>query len=598
MRVVALGWRFGFIPANILAFGFCLLTCCLSLGCIAVPMRAPTRINGASGTGTTKLDFIRAGTTGRDEVVQKLGWTDTGVKEETLFLGRWASSSWGVAWAIGGGYSAVTGWDRHWKTHNILIEFDEKGVVKQYGEFGDTELARHLSAWVAKDHPLDMDVSTPIEIPVQWRRTTGKYYEATLMLEKDSLGLHELKNAAYDFTISPAKISKLSLSKLVQGDSTDPHGINQTLHFTEKTKVGDKMTLRMDVPTLVILVKYLGKPGPVDVRNVTSKRESVADSPVVLEHATPGMLLDARAVPAPKYKVVNADKVEQKIAAVNALADQGYRLTLPGPLLIMRADATPPETYRYVQMSSDVSVNWLNELGAQGYRLLPGAGMMEKEPNPKNYRYMSPHDSGWTGAEGPASLSNLIGEGYRPLDTGVMGLLFVRELETEAKPMPISEAPAIDAADAMRAGNVMKQVDALAAKGYRYLGPGLPQKGGGLDALMQKCIPECEGPFEYRYFDVHDTSQLVRKLNEQGRDGFRVVANALASRPHLLERAVMKKETYAYRVLQVKDSAVVEQALNASDQEGYVPIGYVWRVGLTADAFLILEEASGTSAAQ
>jgi hypothetical protein len=34
------------IPANILPSGLCLRTCCLSLGCLAVPMRAPTRING------------------------------------------------------------------------------------------------------------------------------------------------------------------------------------------------------------------------------------------------------------------------------------------------------------------------------------------------------------------------------------------------------------------------------------------------------------------------------------------------------------------------------------------------------------------------
>ncbi len=34
------------------------------------------------------LDFIEAGKTGRQEVAEKLGATDTGVKENRLFLGR------------------------------------------------------------------------------------------------------------------------------------------------------------------------------------------------------------------------------------------------------------------------------------------------------------------------------------------------------------------------------------------------------------------------------------------------------------------------------------------------------------------------------
>ena len=252
------------IPGNILAYGLCLLICCLSLGCLAVPMRAPTRVNGASGAGPGKADlnFIQAGTTGRDEVTQRLGWTDTGIKEERLFLGRWASSSWGVAWAAGGGYSGAAGWNRDWKAHNILIEFDKKDLVEQFHAFGDGELVEQLSTWAAKGQYSALDLSTPIEIPIQHRHTSGGYYGGVVVLAKDSFRLHELDNTSHDFQIPPAQINKLSLSSLLQSDRADPHALNLTLHFAEKTQIGNQMTLLVNVPAIVMLVKYLAPPRP------------------------------------------------------------------------------------------------------------------------------------------------------------------------------------------------------------------------------------------------------------------------------------------------------------------------------------------------
>jgi len=35
--------------------------------------------------------------------------------------------------------------------------------------------------------------------------------------------------------------------------------LNETIFFAEKTKVGGKMTVRIDVPTVLILVKYLAQ---------------------------------------------------------------------------------------------------------------------------------------------------------------------------------------------------------------------------------------------------------------------------------------------------------------------------------------------------
>ncbi len=55
--------------------------------------------------------------------------------------------------------------------------------------------------------------------------------------------------------------------------------MNETIHFTQKTNVGGKMTIRVDVPTIMTLVKYLaqtrGGPQPAN-RNPAVNNSSVS----------------------------------------------------------------------------------------------------------------------------------------------------------------------------------------------------------------------------------------------------------------------------------------------------------------------------------
>src|SRR5437879_8495005 len=128
----------------------------LCQGCVVVPVRAPTRTNGLTGKmEKVNLDFLQAGKTARQEVTEKLGETDTGVKDNRLFLGRWTSSKWGVFWAAGGGYSGTGGWNRAWARHNVLISFDEQDIVQQFRQFPAEEMLQQLSACVAEgqSHP-------------------------------------------------------------------------------------------------------------------------------------------------------------------------------------------------------------------------------------------------------------------------------------------------------------------------------------------------------------------------------------------------------------------------------------------------------------
>ena len=163
-------------------------------------------------------------------------------------------------------------------------------------------------------------------------------------------------------------------------------------------------------------------------------------------------LLSAQGAPAPKYKVVKSGKIEQAVAAVNTLADQGYRLLVPGPLFIMRLESTPRDTYRYVAMNQQGGpvqlLNWVNEQGAHGYRLVPEAGVLEKEPHPKNYEYSIPAPPSRWGKTDPDAIPFLIRQGYRPIGSvyfpvanglGDTQVYYQRDVGAKPESMPAGE---------------------------------------------------------------------------------------------------------------------------------------------------------------
>src|SRR5260370_11937747 len=136
----------------------------LCQGCVVVPVRAPTHTNGLAGKmEKVNLDFLQAGKTTRQEVTEKLGETDTSVKENRLFLGRWSSSKWGVFWASGGGYNALGGLNRTSTKHNVLISFDHQDIVQEFRKFSDEDLVKQLSPWVPKRHYHPLHLPSPIQ---------------------------------------------------------------------------------------------------------------------------------------------------------------------------------------------------------------------------------------------------------------------------------------------------------------------------------------------------------------------------------------------------------------------------------------------------
>ena len=242
------------------------------LGCLAAPMRVPTHTQGPSGKHTnTDLSFLRIGSTTRGNVVQHLGWADSQLKNGRLFLARWRDSKWVVAWAVGGGYSGTGGAPRLWHTHNLAVEFDEKDVVTAYHEFGDDALAKELLASLERTKTSGLDFSSPVVLSIKHRR--GQHYEpATLSLSKDSFEVTKPDMPSSDFKIAPQQIIGFTFVNGLKEESPDPQSTNYTFHFREKTKVGKNLTIRVDIPTLAILVQYLAENGTIEGRHVQAAR--------------------------------------------------------------------------------------------------------------------------------------------------------------------------------------------------------------------------------------------------------------------------------------------------------------------------------------
>lgn len=313
--------------------------------------------------------------------------------------------------------------------------------------------------------------------------------------------------------------------------------------------------------------------------------------------------LSAQSAP-PKYSVVKTENSDAFLTHLNQLADQGYRVLIVSKYTVLRLEATPPDTYRYLRIEAPSGparfTNWINEQGAHGYRWIPNTALLEKAPHPHNYEYGRAHHGGAGGKD----LSAMVEQGFRPVQPIVFSswgastreVLFERDLDQPAPAAAPYPGTSVAIADAMRADNVMKHIDELARKGYRFAGPHASAKGGGIAVMMEKCAEDCSERYQYRYFDAKKADQVEKDLNALAKDGFRVLPSSLHSRPHLLERDTHARQVFAYRVVGPADAANLEQLLNSADKEGFAPLDFVWHVGWSAEGFLLMEKEITASA--
>ena len=228
---------------------------CLCAGC---PIPMTKRTVGATGSEakTVDLGFLQPGVTTREEVLDKLAWIDTGFKDDNAFLGRWIGS--GRVWVVYGGTT------RSWKERNLLLDFDESGVVRQFRVVGDDDLVKELSSWPALEAVPELLLPNTISITHRHGYSFA-LKDARLILGPDFFDFEEIDEDSHNFRILPQAVSRISRVGIWSRTGPEPDSVMYfllTIHFQEKTKAGKRITISLGLPELTTLVRFFLRTNP------------------------------------------------------------------------------------------------------------------------------------------------------------------------------------------------------------------------------------------------------------------------------------------------------------------------------------------------
>ena len=182
---------------------FLALLCVATTSCV-LPIK---QVRGVSGkSGAQDYSFVKAGVTTREEVIEKLGWMDSGIQENQVFWGRWSSS--GKTVLIGGPEIGVADYTSY-KTRNLLIEFDGRGRVTSVRLFNENEIARTLLDLCQRSGECPASQQTITHINVRWlvdeNNRNRRWIDATLRAGADFIQLTEAAPRALSIFLNPSR---------------------------------------------------------------------------------------------------------------------------------------------------------------------------------------------------------------------------------------------------------------------------------------------------------------------------------------------------------------------------------------------------------
>ncbi len=228
-------------------------------GCLVVPVPAPTRTSAPPEVKRIDLSFIHPGITTRDEIQEKLAWSDVGFRSELAFVGRWSKSSSATFWMIGGGGpqgvgTGAAGGGRNWTAKTLLVNFDEKGIVSSWRFVPDRDLETTFKQ-LANREAVPRRFEPALRLSVDHRHNSGgQRFPATLTLEEGTLKFSD--GNGHDFEIARTKVSGVSVPRMLKSDQATPDELRFTMEFSEKTKAGNKITLFGSANDFLTLVYY------------------------------------------------------------------------------------------------------------------------------------------------------------------------------------------------------------------------------------------------------------------------------------------------------------------------------------------------------
>ena len=236
-----------------------LVGCLVCSGCVGAT-RLPARSKGPQGASLQKSDldlsFLQAGTARREDVLSKLHSIDTAYSNPRLFWGRWSDSKWGYWWFVASQTYAAGDAKRVWHVHNLLVTFDQNGVVQTRTVIDDNRaLWRELHAQLAEMPPLDL--TQPVTLPIL------RSDSVEITLSKDAIHI-ERRKASKSFDVSAIKVVRFRhVASIEKGSS--PGTSCHALELAEKTRSGKAIRFCVAPPDVVTLFLYLREHGPADM---------------------------------------------------------------------------------------------------------------------------------------------------------------------------------------------------------------------------------------------------------------------------------------------------------------------------------------------
>lgn len=240
---------------------FC--ACALLCSCIGAT-RLPVRALRPDGSKLQKkeldLSFLQTGITERGEVEQQLAPIDTGYNNPQLFWARWSESRWGYWWVLGGpcGNCLAADAGRLWRTKNLLVMFDQNGVLSSKETLGDDRIWTALRSRVAEVHA-PLDLSEPL------RLNLTNADPAAILLHEDTMEFER----SFDRHKPNVTVPVANVVRFKHEDSRTGNSVVMTCHSLElssKTALGKKIKFCAEPSQIGLLFEYLDKVGQPAMR--------------------------------------------------------------------------------------------------------------------------------------------------------------------------------------------------------------------------------------------------------------------------------------------------------------------------------------------
>jgi hypothetical protein len=228
--------------------------CLVLVACFPLPVRFPTRTTDASSQ-KVDLTFVKAGSTTREEVNQKLASIDTGVNQREFFWGRPRVSKYREILMVG--YVPLAPLDRMWGVENLLVSYDANGIVKTFVVVGDSHLLHELdSVDSAATAVLDLSAPVTLDSVPYWvhEKHTAHSANGSLVLGAESLECFGVK-------VPRSELRSMALQK-----SKDPYprlkiffGKPFDFSKTPLKQRRDSLELSVDPARLLLLHRYMNQ---------------------------------------------------------------------------------------------------------------------------------------------------------------------------------------------------------------------------------------------------------------------------------------------------------------------------------------------------